>query len=122
MKIYELVTSPSRKFVPAKAHENSTDPKDINSRICDESLRRPRSAKLCQPAVVPGGDQTANPNRIMTPFVPFTPQTRTQQRPTTIGNRRSTKKWKCDNEVGNEPSTDQSDAIGTVWQDITLPT
>lgn len=35
--------------------ENSTDPKDINSRICDESLRRPRSAKLCQPAVVPGG-------------------------------------------------------------------
>jgi len=56
-------------------------------------------------------------------FVPFTPRTRTQPRPTPTGSKCTTNKWICNEEIAeDEPVTDQSNGIATVWQDVTSPT
>jgi len=69
------------------------------------------------------GDQTVDPNRITTPFEPYTPRTRTQRWSTTIGTSGPRKIWKCvDEEIEDEPATDLSNTIRTLWNDITLPT
>jgi len=68
------------------------------------------------------GDQTEDPNRITTPFVPFTPRTRTQPRLTPTSSKCTTNKWICNEEIEDEPATDQSHGIVTVWQDVALPT
>ncbi|CAI6371718.1 unnamed protein product [Macrosiphum euphorbiae] len=39
----------------------------------------------------------------MTPLVPFTPRTRTQPRLTSTDSKCTTKKWKCDEEIGDGP-------------------
>ncbi|CAI6363370.1 unnamed protein product [Macrosiphum euphorbiae] len=67
------------------------------------------------------GDQTADPNQ-MTPLMPFTPRTRTQPPRLTSTDRKCTKKWRCNDDIEDEPATDESNSIGTIWQDITLPT
>ncbi|XP_060861835.1 uncharacterized protein LOC132938849 [Metopolophium dirhodum] len=108
----------------------STSPKDINSRAGDKDqpavIGRSSSTscgtRRSLATITRVGDQTADPNQITTPFVPFTPRTRTQPRLTSTGSKCTTNKWICDEDVEDEPATEESNGIGTVWQDVTLPT
>jgi len=108
----------------------STSPKDINGRAGDkgqpavigQSSSTGCGTRRSVATITRVGDQTADPNQITTPFVPFTPRTRTQSRLTSTGSKFTPKKWKCDENIEDEPATDQSNGIGTVWQDFTLPT
>ncbi|CAI6344005.1 unnamed protein product [Macrosiphum euphorbiae] len=107
------------------AKVKSTGPKHINGKAGDKGRS---SSTICGTrrsvaTITPVGDQTADPNLKMTPLVPFTPRTRTQPRLTSTDSKTcTTKKWKCDEDIEDEPATDPSNSIGTVWQDFTLPT
>ncbi|XP_029344392.1 uncharacterized protein LOC115033874 [Acyrthosiphon pisum] len=114
----------------AAAMVQSTGPKDIDGRagnrdqpaVIGQSSSTSCGTRRSVATITRVGDQTADPDRITTAFVPFTPRTRTQPRLTSTGSKRTTNKWKCDEEIEDEPATDQSNGIGTVWQDFTLPT
>ncbi|CAI6349843.1 unnamed protein product [Macrosiphum euphorbiae] len=108
----------------------STGPKHINSKAGDKGqpavIGRSSSTscgtRRSVATITRVGDQMANPNLKMTALVPFTPRTRTQPRRTSTDSKCTTKKWKCNEVIEDEPATDQSNSIGTIWQDITLPT
>jgi len=126
----KLIRYDDRPVELLAAIKKNTSPKDING----------KAGKKGQPTVISQfsstncgtrrsvvtitrvGDQTADPKRITTPFVPFTPRTRTQSRLTSIDSKRSTLKWYCEEDIEDEPVTDPSSHLETLWKDIILPT